>query len=244
MKISCNVIEDLLPLYVDDAVSEDSRLLVEEHLKECASCRKMQEEIKRENLFGRDKGNTSEERKKAEIQSLKKIRNNIRRKRILSVILAAVLVFAVCSMGHYWYYDRETYISSENSGLDIEGDKVYTKINPEGRLKAILSVDQKNMFYMISETPWTKKEYPTDENETYQLFDLKDFQEAHDRKTDEPADETSMPAGIENVYYVEPADVKEAEQLWDYADEPDKAQEKEAELASKCKIIWSAEQNK
>ena len=34
MKITCNIIEDLLPLYVDDMVSEDSRKLVEEHLKE------------------------------------------------------------------------------------------------------------------------------------------------------------------------------------------------------------------
>ena len=34
MKMSCNIIEDLLPLYVDDMVSEDSRKLVEEHLKE------------------------------------------------------------------------------------------------------------------------------------------------------------------------------------------------------------------
>lgn len=35
MKITCNIIDDLLPLYVDDMVSEDSRKLVEEHLKEC-----------------------------------------------------------------------------------------------------------------------------------------------------------------------------------------------------------------
>ena len=40
MKISCNIIEDLLPLYVDEAASEDSRQLVEEHLKGCPSCRK------------------------------------------------------------------------------------------------------------------------------------------------------------------------------------------------------------
>ena len=46
MKISCNVIEDLLPLYVDEAASEDSRQLVEEHLKGCPSCRKMLEEMK------------------------------------------------------------------------------------------------------------------------------------------------------------------------------------------------------
>ena len=44
MKITCNIIEDLLPLYIDDMVSEDSRQLVEEHLKECAACRKMLDE--------------------------------------------------------------------------------------------------------------------------------------------------------------------------------------------------------
>ena len=47
MKISCNIIEDLLPLYVDDMVSEDSRQLVEEHLKECTTCQKMMEEMKK-----------------------------------------------------------------------------------------------------------------------------------------------------------------------------------------------------
>ena len=47
MKINCNIIEDLLPLYIDDMVSEDSRQLVEEHLKECAACRKMLDEMKK-----------------------------------------------------------------------------------------------------------------------------------------------------------------------------------------------------
>ena len=38
MKNSCNVIRDLLPLYADDACSDDSRKLVEEHLAECPAC--------------------------------------------------------------------------------------------------------------------------------------------------------------------------------------------------------------
>ena len=33
MKITCDVIQDLLPLYVDEAVSEDSRVPVWEPLK-------------------------------------------------------------------------------------------------------------------------------------------------------------------------------------------------------------------
>ena len=43
--IHCNVIQDLLPLYVDDVVSEESRELVEQHLKYCPECRQILSEI-------------------------------------------------------------------------------------------------------------------------------------------------------------------------------------------------------
>ena len=38
-KMNCNVIGDLLPLYADDVVSEDTKCIVEEHLAECGECR-------------------------------------------------------------------------------------------------------------------------------------------------------------------------------------------------------------
>ncbi len=38
MKISCEIIRDLLPLYHDGVCSMESRRLVEEHLTECESC--------------------------------------------------------------------------------------------------------------------------------------------------------------------------------------------------------------
>ena len=34
-KINCNVIQDILPLYIDDVVSDDTKELVEEHLQNC-----------------------------------------------------------------------------------------------------------------------------------------------------------------------------------------------------------------
>lgn len=37
--LSCNIIEDLLPLYHDNVCSEDSRRVVEDHLSSCAKCR-------------------------------------------------------------------------------------------------------------------------------------------------------------------------------------------------------------
>ena len=35
MKNKCDIVQDLLPLYVDGCCTQGSRELVEEHLKEC-----------------------------------------------------------------------------------------------------------------------------------------------------------------------------------------------------------------
>ena len=242
MKITCNIIEDLLPLYVDDMVSEDSRKLVEEHLKGCPACRKMQEEMMRENrLTAGIKDGNSVQINKTEAEPLKKIRRRIRKKRILSVILAVVLVAAAGGAGHYWYYDKENYISWDEANISVKDGKVYSTVSPLGRLKSILSVDQKNMFYMMSETMWTRRQYPSDPDTENELWSLQDFQEAHDRGDDAVTDETSLPSGIENVYYVDPENVKEACKLWDYQDDPQEAQKKAEELAAKSHLIWSAE---
>ena len=42
MKYPCDLIRDLLPLYQDGVCSEESRAAVEEHLRECPSCRAYQ----------------------------------------------------------------------------------------------------------------------------------------------------------------------------------------------------------
>lgn len=46
MKISCDVIMDLLPLYYDGVCNEGSKKIVEEHLAECESCKSALEKIK------------------------------------------------------------------------------------------------------------------------------------------------------------------------------------------------------
>lgn len=44
--MECNVIKDLLPLYIDECCSQESAELVEEHLKECADCRAAYENMR------------------------------------------------------------------------------------------------------------------------------------------------------------------------------------------------------
>ncbi len=75
MKISCNIIEDLLPLYVDDMVSEDSRQLVEEHLKECTTCQKNAgRNEKGKTACGHGKGRILADAERKAREPLKKIR--------------------------------------------------------------------------------------------------------------------------------------------------------------------------
>ena len=44
--MDCNVIMDLLPLYVDECCSEESARLVAEHLDTCASCRRIYDQMR------------------------------------------------------------------------------------------------------------------------------------------------------------------------------------------------------
>lgn len=39
MKVSCEIIIDLLPLYHDEVCSNESRIIIEEHLLECENCK-------------------------------------------------------------------------------------------------------------------------------------------------------------------------------------------------------------
>lgn len=59
MKIECCLVKDLLPLYAENLVSEETALRVEEHLKECADCKKELELISSDS-FGELKNGTDE----------------------------------------------------------------------------------------------------------------------------------------------------------------------------------------
>ena len=50
MNKTCDVIRDLLPLYADDACSEESRRLVDEHLAECPDCSGMLKRLRNDEI--------------------------------------------------------------------------------------------------------------------------------------------------------------------------------------------------
>lgn len=89
MKITCNVIKDLLPLYYDHMCSEETKQIVEEHLKSCESCRKELAYLSGDFTFN---ANINEEKIRTNAsKAVKKIRN----KNIILGFVAAVCVLAI-----------------------------------------------------------------------------------------------------------------------------------------------------
>lgn len=91
-RITCRIIEDLLPLYVDDSCSEDSRNLVESHLKDCESCRRVRTAMAADLEFSTEEERKKEDRRKADAYPVEKAMKKVRR-RVFAGFLAMTVVF-------------------------------------------------------------------------------------------------------------------------------------------------------
>ena len=96
MKNECNIVRDILPLYVEDMVSEETAKFVKEHLAECKKCREDYEAMKSTDGFVENKSDNSEDIKIA--SSLKNIKNAINKK-IRNIVLCAVAAVLVVIIG-------------------------------------------------------------------------------------------------------------------------------------------------
>ena len=47
-EIKCTIIQDVLPLYIDEVVSQDTKEMIDEHLQYCNKCQKEYESMKRD----------------------------------------------------------------------------------------------------------------------------------------------------------------------------------------------------
>ena len=89
MKMKCSVIQDLMPSYVDEICSQDSRELVQEHVAECEQCKARLEKLKNTQIVAGDAS-------KKQVDYLKKIRNTIHRKEWLGkFVLVCLVLFEV-----------------------------------------------------------------------------------------------------------------------------------------------------
>jgi hypothetical protein len=90
MKIKCEVINDLLPLYVDDVLSKESRELVEEHICECESCKNTLE-----NMSGKVSLPVNPELRKDDTKPIKGLKKFVTKWKRLTAVITVLAVIAV-----------------------------------------------------------------------------------------------------------------------------------------------------
>ena len=69
MSKQCEIVQDLLPLYVDGACSEASAEMIKEHLETCADCRAIYEQMRshtNEDILQKEKDGVIARREKTE----------------------------------------------------------------------------------------------------------------------------------------------------------------------------------
>ena len=223
--ISCNIIRDILPLYLDDVVCDETKEMVEEQLQSCVSCREEASSMKKDIILP-----ASKSQRFAEARVIKKLKNKIFQKKVVISLVTAAAVLAAGTGVYALLVLPESVIPYEESGVsvssvslgDLGGKYLYCSIGTSEAAGSVchdpVTVQTEEgektvvILYAYS-TPWSK----------YVETNLENGRE--DSVILEPlgsADE------IDEVYY------GEFEPVSEFYEDPDSVLEK-------AELIWSAE---
>lgn len=108
MKRECSIVRDLLPLYVEGMVSEETADFVGEHLAACQPCQEEYQRLKQPTDLGQP---PQEERPAAPLRLLKRklVAKRVRTALLAGVLVAVVLLstFAICTTRQYFPYTED-----------------------------------------------------------------------------------------------------------------------------------------
>ncbi len=126
-EIKCEVIRDLLPLYEDNAASEETQELVRTHLKDCPACR---EELRKMRVPISMPPDEDEEAVKRFLEYRAEVRRKQNRKIVCVVsVLAVLIVFVLC----YTLIPRSWDSVSRGAEADwVMGSSMYTVFDRVG----------------------------------------------------------------------------------------------------------------
>lgn len=116
-ELQCEIVQDLLPSYVDELTSEVTNTAIREHTEGCEECRRMLERMREPQQLKMD------DVQKEEIDFLKKTRSRLNRRVGASIFLAIFFVAAVLIIKFYWI-GSELYTESIKCRTEVSGKKL------------------------------------------------------------------------------------------------------------------------
>lgn len=120
-KIPCEMIQDLLPSYIDELTSDVTNQEIETHMTECEQCKKVLEQMKTPDM-------EDTEKEVKEIDFLKKTRKRHQKNIILCVaIVWAIAVMFFCARNYFGVQYLNTDYLAYN--LDVSGTELSVAVN-------------------------------------------------------------------------------------------------------------------
>ena len=160
MRNECNIIRDILPLYVENMVSDDTVSFVEEHLESCPACRKELTELKKATEFA-DTGKTVSDKYVNEAGPLKTLKKRMRRKQILTILLSFAVSVTLIGSAVFILFIWGVPASSENFKLETEFQSSKTGYLNQSFVLHITQMTDKPIDVSV------KNVYQTDGSGTY-----------------------------------------------------------------------------
>lgn len=163
MKVTCNVIKDVLPLYVENMISDDSRIMVEEHIEQCQECKIYLDEMQSFTEIPVDRDTTP----------LLKIKSTLHKKKMhtaifsmmFSIILIVISIAFLTAPEYIPYSERSVTIDEIGNGSVIAkfDDTVYGY-----DIERYLSDDNTGYVYHITtwNSIWNRSIKTSNENNT------------------------------------------------------------------------------
>ncbi|MCF0228223.1 MAG: leucine-rich repeat protein [Parasporobacterium sp.] len=121
----CSILQDLMPLYQDDVLSEKTRKFVEKHLDTCDGCREKYNAVSRETVecLADSKENIEELSRK----SFRKFTGRLKRQKIIYAVIAVIIAFLLFT-GIY----RFIIVSNNKARISKDGMYTYTDLGADG----------------------------------------------------------------------------------------------------------------
>lgn len=95
-QISCDMVQDLLPLYQDGLLRDTTKEAVRQHLEQCSTCRSIYEELKIPVVLEKNETEQSADRFQAMVKKNRKaVESKIAAGCVISAVVAIVFFFAV-----------------------------------------------------------------------------------------------------------------------------------------------------
>ena len=119
MKKECYIVRDLLPLYVEEIVSEETAVFVRDHLKNCAECSAELEAMRHDERVCQESVEIKEERMGA-AAVLTRIEKSLRKDKWVAIAATAFCVIFIGVLGVIFWTDIEDRLNGNGSTTGSE----------------------------------------------------------------------------------------------------------------------------